>query len=97
MIISITFEKLRNLEPSCVKVLLARQTYTFCIGSLALYPKVCNSEHVLGFLNVSIFSDMGTKCLNPALFCACAREHCLILSAKPLPGNTYKFLFSFFL
>ena len=30
---------------------------TFCIGSQVLNPQFCNSEHVLGLLNVNIFSD----------------------------------------
>ena len=34
---------------------------TFCVGSLALYPQFCNSEHVLDLLNMNIFLDFG-KC-----------------------------------
>ena len=27
------------------------------VGSLALYPQFCKSDHVLGLLNVNVFSD----------------------------------------
>ena len=53
---------------------------TFWVGSLRPYPQFCKDEHVLGLLNLNIFSDWVLCVWTSTILCRCPGtkcEHCL--------------------